>query len=327
MKRLSAFGCAVVLVATALHASQVPDFWYVVPDAALDATANRLVRGIVIPSDVHPTFETTPEGSVVSWRKSDGTRQSFVVKSAYSLTSEPGPLAGTTFVPFRASKRLAYDPRGCCSCASWLNSVESVEALSCVAGCSGCGCEGCICSPTFPCPIGPEQSLTLLARDSATPTMTFDKSGAKQGITVARHGKPAARFAGKRLVAQVTSKGETVMTNPDSISLSGRVDFRAAVRGDNALFAWRSADASVILDQRVSMPAPSFHEGVIDFEFSSDDAPTAATKHRRIEPSMDRCTACGTHPNSDSDLDLYDCVPGFSVCYRCVSWECIAQGS
>jgi hypothetical protein len=37
---------------------------------------------------------------------------------------------------------------------------------------------------------------------------------------------------------------------------------------------------------------------------------------------MDRCSACGTHPNSMSDLVIYDCVPGDSMCYRCVSWEC-----
>jgi len=327
MKRLPFLACALVLVGTAAQATAVPDFWYVVPDEASVATPNRLVRGIVIPSAVSPSVETSAAGSAVSWSRPDGTQQSFVVQGASSLTFEPGPLAGTAYVPFHASKRLVYDPRGCCSCASWENSRESVEALSCVVGCNGCGCEGCICSPTFPCPSGPDGSMTLVAHDGVTPTMTFDSSGAKHDVTIVRHGRPAARFSGKNLIAKVTLQGETVISNPDSIALSGRVDSRSTVRGDKALFAWQSQEVAVVLEQRRSMPVPAFHGGAIHFESPSDDAPSTQSKRMQIGPLMDRCSACGTHPNSDSDLDIYDCVPGSGVCYRCVSWECVAQGS
>jgi len=115
-----------------------------------------------------------------------------------------------------------------------------------------------------------------------------------------------------------------VINNPDSIALSGRVTTRAAIRGDKALFAWSSPEASVILEQPRSMPEPSFRGGTIDFNSQSTDGPTTTSKRLEFEPVMERCKACGTHPNSTADLDIYDCVPGDSVCYRCVSWECFA---
>ena len=332
MKRCVAISSALLIVATALSAAPpkpvaapAPDFWYVVPGETPEMGASAMVRGIVVPSSVSPTVQTTPAGSVLSWRRPDGTRQSFVVQGVSSFTFAPGPLAGTTYVPFRRSKLLEYDPRGCCSCASWENSVESVEALSCVVGCLGCGCEGCICSPTFPCPSGPDSAMTLVSHNDPATSMTFGKAGEKDGITVINHGNATARFEGRQLSADVNSAGKTVINSPDSISLSGRVDSRASVRGDRALFAWSSPDASVILEQPRSMPAPSFHEGTIDLSGQPAGAPATAAKHLAIEPVMDRCSACGTHPNSDSDLDIYDCVPGSSVCYRCVSWECFAQ--
>jgi hypothetical protein len=325
MKRLPLFACVVVLSASVLRASPVPDFWYVVPDAAPAAGASAKDRGIVIPSSVNPTIETTPAGSVLSWLRSDGSRRSFVVQGLSSLTVEPGPLVGTTYVPFRRSRQLAYDPRGCCACASWENSVESVESLSCVAGCYGCGCEGCICSPTFPCPNGPDGSMTLVAQGGLAPAMRFDDSGARRGVTVLSHGGRDARFLGRNLTTRLTEAGETVIANPESIVLPGRVVSRAEIRGDHALFAWASPGVSVIVEQPRSMRAPSYRDGNIDLGARPSDA--ATTKRVAVAPVMDRCSACGTHPNSDSDLDLYDCVPGSGVCYRCVSWECLVQES
>ena len=328
MKRLSVFAFITALFAVDLLASPVPDFWYVVPDEAASAATNRLVRGIVVPSSVNPRVETTPAGSVISWRRPDGTRRSFVVQGISSFTFEPGPLAGTTYVPFMQAKRIEYDPAGCCSCASWQNSVESVEALSCVVGCVGCGCEGCICSPTYPCPNGPEGLMTLAAENDPSAKMTFGKSGAQNDIAVVSNGRAAARFHGKNLVAKVSSAGETILSNPDSITLSGRVTSRTTVRGDKALFAWISPDASVILEQPRSMPVPPFRDGVIDLDSPSDDVPTTTTvKHIAVGPVMDRCSACGHHPNSQPDLEVMDCVPGEGACLRCVSWECSAQMS
>lgn len=327
MKRLPLFACAVVLVATALQASPVPDFWYVVPDETSATTARKLVRGIVVPSSVNPTVETTPAGSVISWRRTDGTRQSFVVQGVSSFTFEPGPLAGTTYVPFRRARILSYDPYGCCACASWENSQESAEALSCVIGCAGCGCEGCICSPTSPCPDVPGGAMTLAAHNDETAIMTFRRSGAENGITVGSRGNATVRFHGEHLLASVSSNGETVINDPDSITLSGRVATHTSVKGDKALFAWSSPDASVILEQPQSLPAPSFHDGAIDFDSQPEDAPTTRARYIEAGPTMDRCSACGTHPDSDSNLDTYTCVPGSGLCIRCVSWECFAQGS
>jgi hypothetical protein len=327
MKRLCLFAVVAALFSPGLSASTTPDFWYVVPDDVSSSAATEVVRGIVVPSSVGPTVETTAAGSVISWRRPDGTTRSFVVQGVSAITLEPGPLGGTTYLPFRTSKRMQHDPAGCCSCASWQNSVESVEALSCVVGCIGCGCEGCICSPTFPCPTGPEAGLALAAENDPSERLTFGKSGTHDEIAVVRHGRATARFHGKRLAATVSSTGETILSNPDSIALSGPVTSRTTVSGDKALFAWRSPTASVILEQPRSMPAPSFRDGVVDFRAASGDEPTTDAKRLQVGPVMDRCSACGTHPNSDSDLDLYDCVPGFGVCYRCVSWECFAQKS
>jgi hypothetical protein len=303
MKRLFAMLPGFLCVATVLQAAPAPDFWYVVPGEAKAAGANVEVRGIVVPTAVRPTVQTTPAGSVISWRRPDGTRQSFVVQGVSSFTFAPGPLAGTTYVPFQRSKVLEHDPRSCCSCASWQNMVESVELLACVPGCNGCGCEGCICSPTYPCPSGPRDVMTLVSHNDPATTMTFRNAGA----------------------ADVTSAEALGIRGPDSITLSGRVESRVAVRGDRALFAWSSPSASVILEQPRTLPVPSFRDGTIDLSAPSVGAPAIASKRHAIEPVMDRCTACGTHPNSQADLDIFDCVPGVSVCYRCVSWECFTQ--
>ena len=164
--------------------------------------------------------------------------------------------------------------------------------------------------------------MTLVAHNDPAATMTFDTSGATAGIAMAGRGGTALIFHGQHLSANVTSKGETVIDNPDSITLSGRVATNSAVRGDKALFGWSSPDASVILEQPQSMPVPSFEGGTIDFNSQPADVPTATAKYLEFEPVMDRCRVCGTHPNSTSDLDIYECVSGNGTCYRCVSWEC-----
>jgi hypothetical protein len=331
MKGLPQFACVAVLVATALQAAPpkreaapVPDFWYVVPDGAAAAAAaeGELVRGIVIPSSVSPTVRTTPTGSVISWRRPDGTRQSFAVQGVSSFTFEPGPLLGTTYVPFSIGRHLQYAPDGCCACASWLNMTESIERLGCVAGCNGCGCEACICSPTYPCPGGALGAMTLMAHNDPAATMTFGRMGTGRGIEIASRGRDAVSFHGNRLSANLNEQGEIVINNPDSITLPGQVAKSESIRGDQALFAWSSPEASVILEQPRSMPAPSFQGGSIDFNSQREHAPAAGARFLQVEPDTDRCRVCGTHPNSMSDLTIYDCVPGDSVCYRCVSWEC-----
>jgi hypothetical protein len=169
--------------------------------------------------------------------------------------------------------------------------------------------------------------MTLAAENDPSATMRFGESGEQRDVAVANHRQEAVRFHGKNLTARLSATGETVLSNPDSITLSGRVTSRTTVRGNKALFAWRSPWASVILEQNRSMSEPAFRDGVIEFNVASGDRPATDVKRLEIGPLMDRCSACGTHPNSDSDLDLYDCVPGFGVCYRCVSWECLGQKS
>jgi hypothetical protein len=329
MKGLPQLACVAAFVATSLHAAPpkrqpapVPDFWYVVPDASKAAAESGLVRGLVIPSSVSPTVRTTSTGSVLSWRRADGTRQSFAVQGVSSFTFEPGPLVGTTYVPFGVSKRLQNDPDSCCTCASWVNMVESIERLGCVPGCSGCGCEACICSPTYPCSGSSSGAITLAAHNDPSATMTFRKTGVTERIEIAPRGREAVSFHGKHVAATLNAQGETVIINPESVTLPGRVAISESIRGDQTLFAWSSPEASVILEQPRSMAAPSFQGGTIDFTNPPDQSPAAIAKRLEAEPVMDRCRVCGTHPNSMSDLTIYDCVPGDSVCYRCVSWEC-----
>jgi len=329
MKGLTQFACVAVFVTTALQAAPpkrdaapVPDFWYVVPDESAAAAESGLVRGLVIPTSVKPTVRTTPTGSVIAWRRADGTRQSFALQGVSWFTFEPGPLAGTTYVPFATRTHLQYNPDGCCACASWQNMVESIERLGCAPGCNGCGCEACICSPTYPCPESPLGTMTLAAHNDPESTIALDTTGTTKAIKIAGRGRAAVSFHGNRLSASLSANGETVINNPESITLPGRVASSESVRGDLALFAWSSPDASVILEQPQSMPAPSFRDGTIDFKSQRADTPAAMAKQLQVDPVMDRCRACGTHPNSMSDLTIYDCVPGDSVCYRCVSWEC-----
>jgi hypothetical protein len=164
--------------------------------------------------------------------------------------------------------------------------------------------------------------MTLVPHNSPGDAMTFDDSGAANGITIASHGRTAVQFAGARLSATVSSTGEPQIDNPDSITVPGTVVTNAIVRGDKAMFAWSSPDVSVILEQPRSMPTPSFEGGTIHLETPAAEPPTTAASRVQMAPVMDRCRVCGTHPNSSGDTDLMICVPGDSVCYRCISWEC-----
>jgi hypothetical protein len=167
--------------------------------------------------------------------------------------------------------------------------------------------------------------MTLVPHNSPAGVMTFDESDVANGITIAGPGRSAVTFAGARLSASVSSTGQTQIDNPDSIELPGTVVTNAVVRGDKAMFAWSSPDASIILEQPRSMPAPSFEGGTIHLETPPAEPPATAVSRIHISPVMDRCRVCGTHPNSSGDTDLMMCVPGDSVCYRCISWECSAS--
>ena len=325
MKRLLVIVSVLMFAMTASHSAPtratVPDFWYVLPATADQASGRDFVRGIVVPSSATPTIQTTPEGSVISWARFDGSRQSFVVKGVSSLSFQRGPIAGTTYIPFRRAKRLEYSPDDCCACASWPHMQESVEQLTCVEGCPDCGCEACICSPTYPCPFGLADGMRLKANNGAGPTMTIGKSGGRSEVAFENDGAIVARFSGRRLDATVDARGVTTIDNPDSITLSGAVVGQSSILRDKAYFAWVSPGASVILEQPTTLPAPAIQERTINFDGQPLDA-VVSGRHRIVQPVMDRCKVCGTHPNSVADLDIYDCVPGNSVCYRCVSWEC-----
>ena len=152
--------------------------------------------------------------------------------------------------------------------------------------------------------------------------MTFRKTRESDRIEIAGHGRAAVSFQGRHVSATLNAQGETVIISPDSVTLPGRVAQSESIRGERALFAWSSAEASVILEQPRSMAAPFFEGGTIDFRTQRDPAPTATAKRLELEPTGETCRVCGTHPNSMSDLTIYDCVSGDSVCYRCVSWGC-----
>jgi len=324
MKRLLAMLPGFLFVATVVEAAPVPDFWYVVPGEATSAgyAAGRLVQGVVIPSSVHPTVQTTPAGTVIAWRRADGTRQSFAVQGMSSFTFEPGPIANTTHVRFYPEITYEQPPQSCCSCASWINSVESVERLACVAGCSGCGCEGCICSPGRPCPVTPEGRLILVVHNDPAKTMTFTKDDGAGSITLASRDNGAVQFKGRHVTATMSPTGETEIHGPESITLPGAIANRARIRDDKALFAWSSPYATVILEQPRSMPAPLFHDETIVLGGPATEGQTNTPKRPTVTPVLDECSVCGTHPNSKADLDLFDCVPGDSVCYRCITWTC-----
>ena len=339
LKGLAVGSCLVALAATVVYAApakvdsrksgpsaaavSAPDYWYVIPGDAPSASFTDLVTGIVIPSSVEPSVQTTPAGSVVTWQRPDGTRQSFVVQGVASLTFRPGPLKGTTYVPFVDARRLRYDPdfdpKSCCTCASWQDSEESVEQLSCVIGCVGCGCEGCICSPTYPCPMGPANTMTLKPNKGASPNLRFDTATAAAEVTVSGS-QGVLRFRGKSLSAKAAIDGGAEITNPESITIPGRVVASSTVRGDKALFAWTSPETTVILEQPKGLPAPS-----IDRESSTiNPGSRGATESTalRFQPLMDRCLVCGTHPNSDGDSERCECVPGTQTCTRCINFAC-----
>jgi hypothetical protein len=327
MKRFSLFACIGMLAATSLRAAPAPDFWYVVPDTTHSTTANRLAQGIVIPSETSPTIQTTPTGSVVSWHRADGTKQSLVVKGVSSFTFEPGPMKGTTYVPFAKRKALQYNPDRCCICASWNNMEESFELMTCVTGCNGCGCEACVCSPTSPCPESSRHAMTLVAHNDPANVISIGASGVNDGISMSGRGAAAVGFRGKHVSASLTPEGETQINNPDSITIPGRVASKAIVRGDTALFAWWSPETAVMLQQPRSMPAPVFRDGTVEFNPTSDATLQSADKQPPAAPVMDRCRVCGTHPNSGGDVDRMVCIPGNGTCYRCISFECFAPES
>jgi hypothetical protein len=152
--------------------------------------------------------------------------------------------------------------------------------------------------------------------------MTFRKTSESDRIEIAGHGGAAVSFQGRHVSATLNAQGETVIINPDSVTLPGQVVQSESIRGERALFAWSSPEASVILEQPRSMAAPLFKGGTIEFRARRDEAPTETAKWLDVEPVGDMCRVCGTHPNSMSDLTIYDCVPGDSVCYRCISWGC-----
>jgi hypothetical protein len=298
-----------------------PDFWYVVPagQKVSEFGSSRSVRGIVVPSAVHPNVRTTASGSVISWRRPDGTRQSFAVAGMSSFAFEPGPLEGTTYVPFFAGIIYRQPPNSCCICASWENAEESFDALSCVLGCPGCGCEGCICKTGPNCSRIVEANWTLVANNDPAARLTFGSSDHGGVVTFGGDREISASFQGARLSAGVGAEGETVVTDPDSIAIPGGVEARVLVEGDKEFHAWSSQRASVILEQPRVMAAPSFRDGTIEL---NSHAVAGA-----VSPVMDRCSVCGTHPNSDGDVDQMVCIPGSGTCYRCISWECYSPGN
>jgi hypothetical protein len=152
--------------------------------------------------------------------------------------------------------------------------------------------------------------------------MTFTKFDGAGSITLGGRDNGGVQFKGRHVTATLSPTGETVIHGPESITLPGAVANRARVRDDKAFFAWSSPHASVILEQPRSLPAPSFHDETIDLLVPKALGQASSPKRPTVAPLLDECSVCGTHPNSKADLDLFDCVPGDSVCYRCITWTC-----
>lgn len=326
MSRRFVIASAVLLVATVRAAPPTPppDFWYVVPDAASAAARNRPVQGIVIPSSVDPTVETSPTGSVISWQRPDGSRQSVVVAGISSFTFKPGPLKGTTFVPFADVKHMAWTNGSCCTCASWERMVESPEFRSCIPGCQNCGCEACICTHEDPCPHAFSGGMTLVAHNDASAIMTLDEPSTPREVALANRNGNGVKIRGKRLSTEVGAKGNVEIANPDSIAIPGRVTLSNVVQGDKAMHAWSSPGVTVIVEQPLSLAPPSFHDGTIDFKKPQADAPTNSAITMQLD---NRCWVCGYHPDSVPDYDKWECVPGEGACVRCITFECLAHHS
>jgi hypothetical protein len=328
VRRLSAIASVLLAASTFLPAAPPKpsaDFWYVVPGGSGTRDAGRAVRGIVLPSAAAPTVRTTPSGAVLTWQTPAGAKQSLVVTGVSALTLEPGPIDGTTYVPFVNASRLQLrDPDWCCSCASWKDMEESFERLTCVPGCKGCGCEACICDPSSPCPESLAQTaeVTLVAHDDPSSTITIGKAASLSAVTMTGRGEGSATFRGARVSTRVNASGETEIVNPDSITLEGQVSELAAERRDKSLFAWTAPGVSVILEQPREAAKPTLRGSTIDL--APRARPGAAVQSTRLEvdPLGPRCRVCGTHPNSWADVDAMQCVAGDALCYRCISWQC-----
>ena len=322
MKRLAVIVSAVLSAMTASYGARtsptVPEFWYVVPATDSPNEVDDVVRGIVVPASVAPSIKNSPQGSIISWRRLDGTTHSFVVQGVSSLAFERGPLAGTIYIPFRA-KRLMEADSGCCDCITFEDMSDSVEFLACEPGCPGCTCGACICPE--PCPSSPAQGLRLKANNGVGPSVMIGRRGTAQEIGFENHGAIAARFSGSRVLAGIDSRGVTTIENPDSITLSDGFSSRTSIVGDKAHFAWSSPDASIILEQPVTMAAPVVGARTIELHPGSVDR-TVLGRYREVQPRV-RCSVCGTYPNHYGDNERMVCLPGTTgTCYRCVSWDC-----
>jgi hypothetical protein len=297
------------------------DFWYVVSDAGMQDFSPTRIEGIVIPSGVEQAVQMTAAGAVLAWTRADGTRQSFVVQGVSALDLKPGPLQGTTYIPF--TRWLSRDD-SCCACASWNNMVESVEEFSCVPGCTGCGCEACICD-RLPCPGSPGGRLRLVPHADVASSVAFDRSGPAAEIEFRSDNEGLTSFRGNRLIAKVSTSGELILENPDSITIPSGATSRGVVTGESAIYGWSAPGVSVIVEQASRAPAPRFQDGVIDFEHSVEPESQSMGKVLAFDPDSYRCRICGVHPNSDGDLDRMVCIPGGATCYRCVEFNCVAS--
>jgi hypothetical protein len=152
--------------------------------------------------------------------------------------------------------------------------------------------------------------------------MTFAHSGPGKEIEFRTLDRSGARFRGDRLTAKVTPKGELLLENPDSITISGAATSRRLMRSNDALYGWSAPGVSVIVEQASSLPAPSFRNGTINF--ADGLSPDMESRILAFDPDSYRCRICGVHPNSDGDLDRMVCIPGASTCYRCVEFNCAA---
>ena len=98
--------------------------------------------------------------------------------------------------PVRRGEALSSDPgndpKSCCSCASWQDSQESVEALSVRGGLRGLWLRRLHLQPHVSMPAGPENVLTLKPDDGSEPTLILDE--ARAAITFENRNRMAVTF-------------------------------------------------------------------------------------------------------------------------------------
>jgi hypothetical protein len=277
------------------------------------AGTHESVRGIVLPSTASPTLQTTAEGAAISWRRPAGARDSSSF-ALQRLVRAWSPTANSLSFLRRANLEVA--PDGCCTLSRSKTAANQLKPSLASRGAQAAGARAASVARRST-PLRSRRSDERPPGNGVGPTLTISGRGRGPSLTFEHRGDRGV-FAGRRPDAKIDPRGVTV-SGSDSITLFGPVTSRSESAATNHRCRSRPRPPSFSSNPRMRFRRSAMERSVFD--------PTlyAIRPGRpRPEPTTDRCSACGTHPDSVADTDIYDCVPGNSVCYRCVSWECSA---